>query len=138
MFEEETDGEEGPEIISVEQFYIILLNHKIIQTKQSIETINQLIEQSNTPSLDTPNTPLPLDSLDTPLPLDSLDTPLPLDSLDTPSQLPSRKEELITELKKLGNKITVVVLKEYLKEFGLKTSGKKDELLQRLNEHLNN
>ena len=129
MFEEETDGEEGPEIISVEQFYIILLNHKIIQTKQSIETINQLIEQSNTPSLDTPNTPLPLDSLD---------TPLPLDSLDTPSQLPSRKEELITELKKLGNKITVVVLKEYLKEFGLKTSGKKDELLQRLNEHLNN
>ena len=29
------------------------------------------------------------------------------------------------------------MLKDYLKEFGLKSTGKKDELLQRLNEHLN-
>lgn len=121
LFEEETEGEEGTEIISVEQFYIILLNHKIIQTKQSIETINQLLESNQQPS-----------SIYTPSP--SIDTPSP--SIDTPSQN-SRKEELITELKKLGNKITVVLLKEYLKECGLKTSGKKDELLQRLNEHLN-
>lgn len=120
LFEEETEGENGPEIISVEQFYIILLNHKILQTQQSIETINKLFEDSKPVSLDISKPVSP-------------DTP----EITQEPSTSSRKDEIKTHLQKLGSKITIPVLKEYLKEFGLKTSGKKDELLQRLNQHLN-
>ena len=51
-----------------------------------------------------------------------------------PSDITNKKLRIKNELAKLSGKVTMVILKEYLKELNMKTSGKKDELLERLNQ----
>ncbi len=124
FFEEEVEEEK----VLVEQFYIVLLNNSIIQTKDNIETINNILNSSGKK--------IEHKDKDT----EHKDKDTEHKDKDTEHKDTSENDKMKSGIKKeLENpKITVVKLKEYLKQLGLKTTGKKDELMNRLLENLNN
>lgn len=104
----EEEANEGEEQLIINQFYAILYKGIILQNTQQLHEINELLEQ---PKQEQPKQ-------------------------ESVSVVVDNKVRIKNELAKLGGKVTMVILKEYLKELNLKTSGKKDELLERLNQYI--
>ena len=117
----EEDTNEGEEQLIINQFYAILYNGTILQNTQQLHEINELLEQvaKQEPKQE-----------------------IKQEIKQAPKQEPkqeekvSHKDTIKNEMITLGKKITLVKIKEYLKQLNCKTSGNKDELLQRLNEQL--
>ena len=119
-YEEEVNDGEEPLIIN--QFYAILYNGTILQNTQEINDINELLEKSQQEiKQEEPK---------------QIEEVVKVEEVVEVVKEEDKKMRIKSELVKLGNKVTMVILKDYLRELNLKTSGKKDELLERLNEQL--
>ena len=128
----EEEANEGEEPLIINQFYVILYNGTILQNTQQLHEINELLEQApkqevvkqeeikQEPKKEVKQEP-------------KQEVKQEVKQKEKVSHKDTIKNEMIT----LGKKITLVKIKEYLKQLNCKTSGNKDELLQRLNEQLN-
>jgi hypothetical protein len=116
--EEQHEQHEQEEPVIINQFYIILYKGNITQTMQTIKDIQTLWKEL-------PKQEIKQEELK--------ETPKQ-EVKETPKE--DKKIRIKSELAKLGSKVTMVILKEYLKELNMKTSGKKDELLERLNQYI--
>ena len=145
LFEEEqTQPSESNEILEpiiIEQFYIILYNHSIIQTKDSIIKIQE--ELNNTPKIQikTEKVKEIKENIEHQVEAkveDKVEAKEEVKEDVKEEDVPGIFRDTIkNDMKTLGKKITLVKIKYYLKQLNCKTSGNKDELLQRLNEQLN-
>jgi hypothetical protein len=127
----EEEANEGEEPLIINQFYVILYNGTILQNTQQLHEINELLEQApkqevvkqeeikQEPKKEVKQEP-------------KQEVKQEVKQKEKVSHKDTIKNEMIT----LGKKITLVKIKEYLKQLNCKTSGNKDELLQRLNEQL--
>ena len=135
IFEEDTQSKDIKEnnSILINQFYIVLYNNTIIQNVNTLKEIKQLltVQKENKEQVIINNG----DDKQQVIINNGVDKQQVIMNNGVDKQ--QRKEEIKMELSMVGNKITINVLKEYLKELNLKISGKKDELLQRLKDNLN-
>lgn len=107
--EHKDDPADEPIVFS--QFYIVLLKYKVIQSAENINYIHGILE----------NTKLPLTNNDK-----------RNENVEVVSNAQNdMKQSIIAEINE--SRPTVAKLKEYLKSLNCKTSGNKDELIQRLN-----
>jgi len=107
--------EDNEEPIVMNQFYIILYKNNVIQSYQDVEEINELLNKEIKVMLN--------------------DEMLNDDETGV-CEMKNKKIRIKKELMEMGGKVTMNILKEYLKELELKVSGKKDDLMNRLNSAL--
>lgn len=120
-YEEPQQEQSDDEPVIINQYYVILYKGKILQSSEDIIQINKLLKEQ-------------LTEVEKVEKVEQEKEVTELEEVEE-DKAAQRKDEIKQELKE--SKITVNMLKDYLKEFGLKSTGKKEELLQRLNEHLN-
>ena len=125
-FEEESKDSSEKTVIN--QFYIVLYNNTIIQNSKTIHEIKQYFIERPEQHMPQKEEHIQQEHIQ--------QEHVQQEHVQQENIQVSRKQQVKNELNTLGTKITINILKEYLKEFELKTSGKKDELLNRLKEFL--
>jgi hypothetical protein len=123
----EEEANEGEEPLIINQFYAILYKGTILQNTQQLHEINELLEQ--TPKQEVVKQEVVKQEVVKQEVVKQEEI-----KQEPVSVVVDKKIRIKSELAKLGSKVTMVILKEYLKELNMKTSGKKDELLERLNQ----
>jgi hypothetical protein len=113
--EKKVDGQDEPELIEFDNWYILLFKNQILYTKNDII---QSIEQETTNEKEGKN----------------------INETNTNETNTNEKEEKNTDkiLQVLNNpKVTIKQLRDLLKDLGLKTTGKKQELETRIRQNIN-